>query len=173
MRSLIFFIALAIYTNLEAQNNFANTEQQKFYKNTEKNSFVNSNEDSPLAHPAKKEFPYDFELEAKDPNYPATTFAKSETSPETNYATAIVNSEFFPLANAASKEFPYDFEIQSKTLQTAFETVTEKENFAPTWQPTFEEIQWMIREIDFPTDDARISFFRIKNKIPRRNFLSY
>ncbi len=172
MRSLFFFIALAICFKLEAQNDFINNRQQKYRSSTEKINIVTANEDSPLAHPAKKDFPYDFELAGKDPNYNVETSLETEGAPEVIYA-ALTNSEDFPLAHTVRKEFPYDFELLSKESQQVFEMISEKESFSPLWQPTFEEIQRVISQNNIVAVKSLIVRFGIKTKVPQRNFLSY
>ncbi len=174
MRSLIFFIALAMCSNLEAQNNFANNKQQKYLSSTDKINIVTSNEDSPLAHPAKKEFPYDFELAAKDPNYNTEASNQTESASEIIYAsTTLTNSEDFMLTRTAKKDFPYDFEIAAKALQPVVETNFEKDYFFPTWQPTIGEIRSMVSSNFFKSDESRVASNRIKNKTCYRIFLSY
>ena len=107
MKKCLYFLSLSFSLNLVAQNNYAQFPIPVNQQLSASNYQLSTKDATPIAHPAKKEFPYDFELQTKDPQYDETV-ANTGDGLDESLATACVM-----LCNFKSNWQPTTDEIKS------------------------------------------------------------
>ena len=121
MRKCISFLFLVFSLNLVAQNNHAQLAPTNYPYHALKAEHKILNDATPIAHPAKKEFPYDFELQTKDPNY------NQDIADVPTEATPTDAKNSFLVCNFLSAWQPTLTEIKSMINETDLSTIDYKE----------------------------------------------